>query len=73
MVYWVSFCCKCDGSAVPGVGTKTPYMNNRRAEKISQLRQELRVLKRQYKVAREEERDALSELRGILRKKLTTL
>lgn len=58
---------------VEKLGTKTPYMNNRRAEKISQLRQELRVLKRQYKVAREEERDALSELRGILRKKLTTL
>ena len=20
VVYWVSFCCKCDGSSVPGVG-----------------------------------------------------
>ena len=58
---------------VEKLGTKTPYMNNRRAEKISRLRQELRVLKRQYKLAREEERDALSELRCILRKKLTTL
>ncbi|KAJ8362267.1 hypothetical protein AAFF_G00386670 [Aldrovandia affinis] len=32
-------------------GTKTPYVKNRRAEKISQLRQELRKLKRQFKEA----------------------
>lgn len=58
---------------VEKLGTKTPYMNNCRVEKISEIRQELPVLKWQYKEVREVERDALSELRGILRKKLTTL
>jgi len=44
------------------------------ATKILQLRKLLRSLRRQYKVAsEEEERAALSELRCILRKKLTTL
>lgn len=46
---------------------------NRREVKISQLRQELRLLGRQFKVAREEEQAGLTELRSIMRKKLTTL
>ena len=46
---------------------------NRREVKISQLRQELRLLGRQFKQAREEEKAGLAELRSILRKKLTTL
>ncbi|TWW68228.1 hypothetical protein D4764_19G0000260 [Takifugu flavidus] len=46
---------------------------NRWELKISQLRQELKTLKRQFRAAREEERDALSELRQILRRKLITL
>lgn len=41
--------------------------------KISQLRKELRLLGRQFKQAREEEKAGLAELRNILRKKLTTL
>lgn len=48
----------------------TPYVKNRRAAKISQLRQELRSLKRQFKQATEGEKGPLSELRSILRKKL---
>ncbi|TWW79888.1 hypothetical protein D4764_10G0009180 [Takifugu flavidus] len=43
---------------------------NRREHKISQLRQELKTLKRQFRAASEEERNALSELRQILRRKL---
>ncbi|XP_063050108.1 uncharacterized protein LOC134444859 [Engraulis encrasicolus] len=46
---------------------------NRRELKISQLRQELRLLGRQFKVAREEEKAGLSELRSVLRKRLVTL
>ncbi|XP_061589349.1 uncharacterized protein LOC133454644 [Cololabis saira] len=46
---------------------------NRREVKISQLRQELRLLGRQFKQAKEEEKAGLAELRNILRKKLTTL
>lgn len=46
---------------------------NRREVKISQLRQELRLLRKQFKQAREEEKVGLAELRNILRKKLTTL
>ncbi|XP_062872774.1 uncharacterized protein LOC134334411 [Trichomycterus rosablanca] len=46
---------------------------NRRELKISHLRQELKILKRQFRAANEEERGALSELRQILRSKLITL
>ena len=49
------------------------YSLSNRATKILQLRKELKSLKQQYKEASEEERDALSELCRILRKKLTTL
>ncbi|XP_061571176.1 uncharacterized protein LOC133424524 [Cololabis saira] len=49
------------------------YTMNRRAEKIHQLRKELRSLARQYKAATEEEKPQLAELRNIIRKKLTTL
>ena len=52
---------------------KAPYTMNNRATKILQLKKELKSLRRQYKEASEEERDALSELCRILRKKLTTL
>ncbi|XP_062387675.1 uncharacterized protein LOC134076569 [Sardina pilchardus] len=60
-------------------GTKEPRAGrseggpNRREGKISQLRQELRCLGRQYKQAREEEKAGLAELRSMLRKRLTTL
>jgi len=47
-------------------------MNNR-AIKIHQLRQELKSLRRRFKVAREEDRGPLVELCIILRKKLVTL
>lgn len=49
------------------------YSKNRRAEKIAQLRQELRLLKKQFKEAAEELKPGLAELRSILRKKLITL
>ena len=49
------------------------YTHNRRQGKIEQLRQELRSLKKQFKIASEEERLGLSELRDILRGKLKTL
>ncbi|KAI4887727.1 hypothetical protein NFI96_005939 [Prochilodus magdalenae] len=45
---------------------------NRREMKISQLRQELRLLRKQYKQAKQEEKSGLEELRNILRRKLTT-
>ncbi|XP_057679566.1 uncharacterized protein LOC130908003 [Corythoichthys intestinalis] len=51
----------------------TPYTMNRRATKIHQLRQELRTLKKQFKIAAEKDKPPLEELRNILRKKLTTL
>jgi len=47
-------------------------MNNR-ANKIHQLRQELKSLRRQFKEAREEQRGPLTELRSILHEKLVTL
>ncbi|XP_054628013.1 uncharacterized protein LOC129179159 [Dunckerocampus dactyliophorus] len=53
--------------------TRPNYTMNRRAEKIHQLRQELRSLARQYKAASEEEKPPLAELRNIIRRKLTTL
>lgn len=49
------------------------YSKNRRAEKIAQLRRELRDLKKQFKGANEDQKPALAELRSILRKKLLTL
>lgn len=60
------------GSVEKRVATNQ-YSKNRRAEKISQLRQELRVLKRQFKGASEDEKPGLAELRSVLRKKLLTL
>ena len=51
----------------------TPYSMNRRSTKIHQLRKELRTLKNQFKRASEEDKQALEELRNILRKKLKTL
>lgn len=52
---------------------KPPYTMNNRASKIHQLRQELKTLRQQFKVASEEERGPLAELRSIIRKKLMTL
>ncbi|XP_061902037.1 uncharacterized protein LOC133649222 [Entelurus aequoreus] len=46
---------------------------NRRETKISQLRQELRVLRSQYRKASENEKAALAELRGVVRDRLLTL
>ncbi|XP_056127556.1 uncharacterized protein LOC130105540 [Rhinichthys klamathensis goyatoka] len=46
---------------------------NRREVKITQHRQELRTLRRQYRKASEEEKVALAELRGVVRKRLITL
>lgn len=54
-------------------GTTIPSLPNQREVKISQLRQDLRSLKRQYKAAKEEERMALAELREVVRRRLTTL
>ncbi|XP_075313231.1 uncharacterized protein LOC142373743 [Odontesthes bonariensis] len=50
-----------------------PYSKNRRAEKISQLRRELRDLKSQFKRASEDLKPGLAEIRCVLRKKLLTL
>lgn len=50
-----------------------PYTMNNRANKIHQLRQELKSLRSRLKEAREEERGPLAELRNILHKKLMTL
>ena len=43
--------------------------NNRRTEKIKELRQELKTLRKQFRKASDEERHALAELRDIVRKK----
>lgn len=53
--------------------TTNQYSRNRRAEKITQLRKELRDLKKQFKGASEEQKPGLAELRTVLRKKLLTL
>lgn len=53
--------------------TKSEYIKNCRAEKIAELKLELRILKRQFKGASEEGKTGLAELCGILRKKLLTL
>lgn len=53
--------------------SRPTYGMNRRAEKICQLRQELRALTKQFKVATEEEKHPLTELWTIIRKKLLTL
>lgn len=52
---------------------KRPYTRNNRANQIHQLRQEMRNLRRRIKVATEEERGPLIELRNILQRKLVTL
>lgn len=53
--------------------SKSTYTNNRRADKIQQLRKELRALAKQFKTAAEDEKPPLAELRHTIRKKLTTL
>ncbi|KAJ8014696.1 hypothetical protein DPEC_G00018330 [Dallia pectoralis] len=50
-----------------------PYIMNNRANKIHQLRRELKSLKRRFKEAREEEKCPLGELCAILCKKVMTL
>ena len=50
-----------------------PYNKNRRARKIRELRKELKLLKKQYKLASPEESQPLAELRDILRKKLIAI
>ncbi|KAL4001244.1 hypothetical protein ACER0C_006543 [Sarotherodon galilaeus] len=52
---------------------KPLYTLNNRANKIHQLRQELKSLRQQFKVASEKERGPLAELRSIIRKRLLTL
>lgn len=52
---------------------KAPYTMNRRAERIHQLRQELRALTRQYRCAVEDGKPPLAELCHMLRGKLMTL
>ncbi|RXN04375.1 reverse transcriptase [Labeo rohita] len=53
--------------------TPLAYTQSHRVRKIKYLREELKLLKRQYKAAGEEERVGLVDLRGILRKQLLTL
>lgn len=53
--------------------TPMAYAPCRRARKIQSLREELKLLKRQYKIAGEVERAGLADLRAILRKQLLTL
>lgn len=50
-----------------------PAKPNRREAKISQLRQELKSPRRQFRMAKEEERNALAELTNIIRKRLMSL
>lgn len=52
--------------------TKPLYTKNNRANKIQQLRQELKSLRQQFKAASEKERGPLTELRSIIRKRLMT-
>ena len=47
---------------------RKPHTRNRREERIRGIRQELKSLKKQYKVAEESQRPPLAELRDILRK-----
>lgn len=68
----ISFASERFGSVEKHAATNQ-YSKNRRAEKIAQLRQELRLLKRQFRGATEDMKPGLAELRGILRKKLLTL
>ncbi len=49
------------------------YAPSHRAREIKSLREELKLLKRQYKSAGEVERGGLADLRAILRKQLLTL
>ncbi len=49
------------------------YVPNHRTRRIQSLRGELKLLKRWYKKAGEEERVGLADLRAILRKQLLTL
>ena len=58
---------------VGGGGRTQPYNNNRRANRISNIRRELRTLRKQHKLATEEERQPLAELRDVLRSQLKTL
>ncbi len=51
----------------------TAYAPSHRARKIQCLREELRLLKRQYKSAGEVERAGLADLRAIIRKQFLTL
>ncbi|XP_048863711.1 uncharacterized protein LOC125738598 [Brienomyrus brachyistius] len=53
--------------------SKPTYINNRRADKVHHLRKELRTLAKQFKVADEEEKPPLAELRHTIRKQLKTL
>lgn len=52
---------------------KPLYTLNNKANKIHQLRQELKSLRQQFKVASEKERGPLAELRSIIGKRLLTL
>lgn len=52
---------------------QSAYARNHRARKIQHLREELKLLKRQYKTAGEVERAGPADLRAILRKQLLTL
>ncbi|XP_024908577.1 uncharacterized protein LOC112486376 [Cynoglossus semilaevis] len=62
------------GLATVRAGTPRPATTtNHRATQIHKLCQELWSLRKQYKVASEEEKQPLADLRNILRKKLMTL
>lgn len=50
--------------------TPSGYTPSHRVRKIKRLREELKLLERQYKAAGEAERVGLVELRGIRRKQL---
>ncbi|KAK1795529.1 hypothetical protein P4O66_001239 [Electrophorus voltai] len=73
-----AFCCRQTyaserfGQVEKGNTTPTTYTMNCRAEKIHQLRQELRTLKKQCNKS-DKEKQALAELQNFLRKKLMTL
>lgn len=61
------------GSVEKKTSTNSQYIKNRGAEKITHVKYDLGLLKKQLKGVSKEERNRLSELCCILRKKLITL
>ncbi|XP_051969484.1 LOW QUALITY PROTEIN: uncharacterized protein LOC127634119 [Xyrauchen texanus] len=61
------------GEEVNEGGSKVSHSNNQCEERIHNIRQEMKILKRQYRQAGKEERIGLAQLMSILRKKIRIL